>query len=93
MPWLLLPFSRESAWQEDQDEFIAPPRALINAIRESLKPYLHLSDLSVPKAAEICGFKERVLRSKLHDAGTSLSQEIALLRQQKAGRLLREANT
>ena len=55
--------------------------------------YLHLTDLSVAKAAEICGFKERALRSKLQNAGTSLSQEIALLREQQATRLLRETHT
>jgi AraC-like DNA-binding protein len=93
MAWLLLPFSREFSAQGTQDSFLSPPRALINAIRESLKPYLHLPDLSVTKAADICGFKERVLRSKLHDLDTSLSREIALLREEKATQLLRETNT
>jgi AraC-like DNA-binding protein len=93
MAWLLLPFSRESSAPGTHDIFVSPPRALINAIRESLKPYLHLSDLSVAKAAEICGFKERALRYKLHDAGTSLSREIASLREEKATRLLRQTNT
>mgnify|MGYP001823744029 CR=1 FL=1 len=93
MQWLLLPFSRESFAPGARESFTSPPRALVNAIRESLKPYLHLSDLSVAKAAEICGFKERALRSKLHEAGTSLSQEIALLRKEKAIQLLRETNT
>jgi AraC-like DNA-binding protein len=69
--------------QESQDVFFSPPRALIHAIRESLKPYLHLPNLSVDKAAEICGFKERVLRRKLHDVGTSLSGKIAALREKK----------
>ena len=93
MPWLLLPFSRESARQDDQGDFTAPPRAFISAIRESLKAYLHLPDLPVAKAAEICGFKERELRTRLHNMGTSLSREIALLREQQAARLLLETNT
>jgi AraC-like DNA-binding protein len=92
MAWLLLPFLREPAGQDAQDVFFSPPRALINAIRESLKPYLRMPDLKVAKAAEICGFKERVLRSKLHDMGTSLSREIALLREQKAIQLLLETD-
>jgi AraC-like DNA-binding protein len=92
MAWVLLPFQREPVGQQGQDVFLSPPRALINAVRESLKPYLHLPELSVAKAAEICGFKERVLRSKLHDIGTSLSREIALLREQKAIRLLLETD-
>ena len=88
MAWLLLPFQREPMEQETQDTFFSPPRALINAIRESLKPYLHLPDLSVEKAAEICGFKERVLRARLQTLDTSLSREIASLREEKAIRLL-----
>ncbi|MGD1983557.1 MAG: helix-turn-helix domain-containing protein [Chromatiaceae bacterium] len=93
MAWLLLSFSQKFSAQGTQDSFLSPPRALINAIRESLKPYLHLPDLSVTKAAEICGFKERVLRSKLHDLDTSLSREMALLREERATQLLRETNT
>jgi len=93
MPWLLLPFSRESASRDDRSDFTAPPRMLINAVRESLKPYLHLSGLSVAKAAEICGFKERDLRSRLRGVGTGLSRGIALLREQKAIRLLLETDT
>lgn len=88
MAWLLLPFLRETSEQTAEDAFLSPPRSLINAVRESLKPYLHMPDLSVEKAAEICGFKERVLRSRLHDMGTSLSREIGLLREKKAIRLL-----
>jgi AraC-like DNA-binding protein len=92
MTWLLPPFLKESDGQEAQGDFAAPPRALIYAIRESLKPYLHLSDLSVEMAAEICGFKERALRAKLHEIGTSLRREIALLREEKATRLLVETD-
>jgi AraC-like DNA-binding protein len=88
MEWLLLPFQREPLEQEAEDAFLSPPRALVNAIRESLKPYLHMPDLSVDKAAEICGFKERELRARLHALDTSLSREIALLREEKAIRLL-----
>lgn len=88
MEWLVLPFSKEPSETTTPDSFVSPPRALINAIRESLKPYLHMPDLSVEKAAEICGFKERVLRARLHALDTSLSREIALLREEKAIRLL-----
>jgi len=93
MEWLLLPFSREHSAQNTKDIFASPPRILINAIRESLKPYLHLPNLSVAKAADICGIKERLLRSKLQNAGTSLSREIAMLREQAATRLLMETRT
>jgi AraC-like DNA-binding protein len=93
LEWLLQPFRREAAAQEKRDAFLAPPSALINAIRESLKPYLHMHHLTVSRAAEICGFKERGLRSKLHDLGTTLGREMALLREEKATRLLRETNT
>ena len=88
MTWLLLPFLKDSDGQEARSDFASPPRTLVNAIRESLKPYLHLSDLSVEKAAQLCGFKERVLRTRLHDTGTTLGREIALLREQKAIALL-----
>ncbi len=92
MMWLLLPFLREASKQEARDAFLSPPLTLVNAIRESLKPYLHLSDLSVDKAADICGFKERTLRARLHDIGTNLSHEIALLREEKATHLLVETD-
>ncbi len=87
MAWLVLPFQQHSS-EAVLDDYPSPPRILIHAIRESLKPYLHLPNLSVGKAAKICGFKERVLRRKVHDMGTSLSREIAALREEKAIRLL-----
>ena len=86
--WLLLPFAQEPTGQQPTGDFYPPPRDLIEAIRESLKPYLHLSSLSVSEAAEICGFKDRVLRSKLQKKNTSLGREIAWLREQKAIQLL-----
>ena len=85
--WLLLPFLKQIP-EAATDDYFSPPHDLIHAIRESLKPYLHMPNLSVEKAAEICGFNERVLRRKLHDVGTRLSREIALLREQKAVQLL-----
>ena len=86
---LLLSSQREPLAQEAEDTLSSLPRALINAIRESLKPFMHMRDLSVDKAAEICGFKERQLRARLHALDTSLSREIALLREETAIRLLR----
>ena len=86
--WLILPFESEQLHKKTQASMSSPPRVLISSVRESLLPYLDRSDLTVAQAARICGHSERNLRRWLHDAGTSLSREIAQLRREKACQLL-----
>lgn len=89
--WLLLPIEHSSTAKSAPGKLAAPPRTLISSVRESLQPYLHLPDLSVARAASICGYSERLLRRKLQEAGTSFTKEVSSLRTEKACRLLRES--
>ena len=86
--WLILPFESERHPKTEEVPLAPPPRALVSSIRESLLPYMDHPDLTVAQAASICGHSERNLRRWLNDAGTSLSREIAQLREEKACQLL-----
>jgi AraC-like DNA-binding protein len=95
MQWLLESFEQKlGVERSSQDnEFRSPPRSLIDSIRETLLPHLHLSDLSVAHAAELCGYRERTLRRKLKDNGTTMMKEITRLREEKATSLLVETDS
>lgn len=56
------------------------PESLIEAVRMALTPHLHESDLSVERAASICGYNKRQLSRKLRDQGTTIVKEVAALR-------------
>lgn len=90
MQWLLQPFEHEQKIKRSRqdDEFKSPPRSLIDSIRETLLPNLHLTDLSVAHAAELCGYKERTLRRKLSKNGTTMGKEINRLREEQSISLL-----
>ena len=94
MQWLLQPFEQEQVVDRSSrdDEFISPPRSLIDSIREALLPHLHQSDLSVAHAAELCGYTERTLRRKLQKEGTTMGKEINRLREELAISLLVETD-
>ena len=64
------------------------PRSLLDSLRTALRSHLHESDLTVDKAAKICGYDRRRLSRELHKLGTSLSKEIIRLRVDKASRQL-----
>ena len=68
------------------------PSTLLDGVRAALTPHLDETDLSVDKAAKICGYNRRRLASQLRQEGTSLSNEIAKLRAQKAEQCLAESN-
>jgi len=68
------------------------PSSLLDAVRTALTPHLYETDLSVDRAAKICGYNRRRLASRLRQEGTSLSKEIAKLRAQKAEQDLAESN-
>jgi AraC-like DNA-binding protein len=94
MQWLLYHFEKTQGkpLSKQKDRFIPPPHSLIDSIRESLQSYLHLTDLSAVHAAELCGYKERTLRRKLREEGTTLTKEIDQLREEQAIRLLVETD-
>lgn len=68
------------------------PRSLIGSVRSALLPHLHEPDLTVEKAANICGYNRRRLSRALRQQGTTLSKEIAKLRANKAGEDLSNTN-
>jgi AraC-like DNA-binding protein len=86
--WLVLPFEGGKSRRKLDASLPSPPRALISSVRQSLLPYVERPDLTVAEAARICGHSERNLRKWLHDAGTSLSREIAWIRHERACHLL-----
>jgi AraC-like DNA-binding protein len=68
------------------------PRSLIDSVRSALRPHLHETDLTVDKAAKICGYNRRRLSRELRDEGTTISREIARLRAQRASDNLANTN-
>ena len=68
------------------------PYSLVDAVRSALQPHLHETDLTVGRAASICGYDRRRLSRELRIEGTTLSREIAKLRASKAGQELSNTN-
>mgnify|MGYP001828736050 CR=1 FL=1 len=83
--WLLERFenSRFRA-QCRQETSRAIPRSLLESVHRALKPHLHETDLTVERAAKICGYNRRRLARELRAEGTTISKEIAKLRASKA---------
>ena len=90
--WLLLPFNLEDFRQRviPKVNYQLPPKSLVGAIHQALLPHIHLPDLDVDHAAELCGYDKRTLGRKLKAKGTSISKEIARLKEQQATRALIE---
>ena len=61
-----------------------PPESLIEALHLALLPHMHEPDLSVGRAANICGYDKRRLARQLRSSGTTLGKEIATLRAKHA---------
>ena len=64
------------------------PRSLIESVRIAVAPHLDETDLTVDKAARICGYDRRRLSRELREQGTTLSAEIRKLRTERATREL-----
>ncbi len=90
--WLFEAFEKSHFHTASKTEQGHIPVSLIDSVRSALKPHLHETDLTVDKAARICGFNRRRLSRELRDEGTTLSKEIARLRARKAGRALSESD-
>jgi len=73
-------FSATEAFSEDKKL----PNSLVEALHLALLPHIHESDLSVERAAKICGFDKRRLSARLRSEGTTLGKEIASLRARQA---------
>jgi AraC-like DNA-binding protein len=59
---------------------INAPESLIDSLHLALLPHMHETNLSVDRAAQICGYERRRLSAKLRSKGTTLKKEIANLR-------------
>jgi len=89
--WLFEPFEKSSFHSSAATTSPGQlPESLIASVRAALTPHLHEPDLSVEKAAQICGFDRRHLSRRLRAEGTTLSKEISKLRAERAGKNLAE---
>jgi AraC-like DNA-binding protein len=70
----------------------APPSSLLGALHVALSPHLHEHNLTVERAASICGYATRRLSRQLREQGTTLAREIASLRARRAQTALLESD-
>ena len=91
--WLFARFEKASfaAHAKHRTEFTAP-RSLLESVRIAIEPHIHECDLTVGKAAELCGLEKRHLSRRLKKKGTTLAKEIAKLRRARAAKALKESN-
>lgn len=83
--WLFERFEKSQFTQDPKENRTdGLPRSLIGSVRSALLPHLHDPELTVEKAANICGHNRRRLSRALRQEGTTLSKEIAKLREEKA---------
>ncbi len=79
--WLLEPYEKSTFQTSDVDKAVGqPPDSLVGSLHAALIPHLHEPDLTVAKAARICGYNNRRLSRELRVEGTTISREIAKLR-------------
>ena len=91
--WLLEKFRRRSFNRSnDTGDTTLLPDSLVDSVRVTLTPHLHETDLTISKAAAICGHTTRRLSQALRQQGTTVAKEIAQLRAEKARIDLRESD-
>ena len=91
--WLLEPYENSTFLPSSLKKAHGyPPDSLIGSLHAALMPHLHEPDLTVEKAAKICGYKNRRLSRELRDEGTTLSKEIAKLRAESAKKSLADTD-
>jgi len=61
-----------------------PPDSMIDAVKVALLPHIHEPDLTVERAASICGIEQRRLARALSEQGTSTVKLISALRRERA---------
>ena len=91
--WLLLPLHINEIERSaiNDIKYQTPPRSFNDAIRQALQPHIDRNDLTAEVAAELCGFEKRALGRKLKAMGSTVSKEIAQLREQRAIDLLKKS--
>ena len=68
------------------------PQSLIESVHRAISPHIHEEDLTVERAAVLCGIDKRRLARKLQSKGTTINKEIAYLRQERATCALENSN-
>ena len=87
--WLFERFAKSTFRQRIQHGSHAfPPQSLIEAVHRAITPHIHEDDLTVDRAAVLCGIDKRKLARKLQGKGTTIKKEIAYLRQERAEKAL-----
>ena len=83
--WLFERFEK-SAFRRgiQQSSHLPTPRSLVESVHLAISPYIHEENLTVERVAELCGTGKRRLSEKLRARGTTIRNEIAFLRQEKA---------
>ena len=91
--WQFEAFEKSAFHDSGQSATASPvPGSLIDSIHYALSPHVHETNLTVDRAAEICGFSRRRLARDLRKKGTTLAKEIADLRARRAGKALIESD-
>jgi len=91
--WQFEPFEKSAFQASSQSSMASPmPDSLIDSIHYALSPHIHEPNLTVERAAKICGFRRRRLARDLREKGTTLAKEIAHLRAKRAGKVLVESD-
>jgi AraC-like DNA-binding protein len=91
--WLFEPFELSSFYTPTTGpEKHLPRSSTIEAMRHALTPHLHEPNLTIERAAKICGHSTRNLAGQLRDQGTTIAKEIAKLREEWASRELADGN-
>ncbi|MEJ2139054.1 MAG: helix-turn-helix domain-containing protein [Gammaproteobacteria bacterium] len=83
--WLFLPYETDGhGFRTASPSQVYPDSSLSEFVRQALRPRIYESGLTTERAASICGMGHRTLQRKLQEQGTSISQEIAFLRRERA---------
>ena len=87
--WLFERFEKSAFRHRVQQSSSSPaPQSLIESVHRAILAHIHEEDLTVERAAELCGIGKRQLSRKLRSNGTTIKDEIAYLRQERAERAL-----
>ena len=91
--WLFERFEKSAFRQRVQlSSQTQTPHSLIESVHRAILPHIHEENLTVERAADLCGIGKRQLSRKLKTKGTTIKKEIAYLRQERAEKALANSN-
>jgi AraC-like DNA-binding protein len=83
--WLFEPFEKSAFTHRiEQSSHSQAPQSLIESVHRAILPHIREEDLTVERAAGLCGIDKRRLSRKLQSKGTTINKEIAYLRKERA---------